>query len=170
MCLITLSLLLCYKSEAASIPLKYSSHYPLADSAVKKNFILDPSVFTPYKKGGFIKKLQYRLLQKKLAHLSRHVDEGTAPKKNLLSTIALLLGIIASVSLFISAIAGIALIAAPAALVTGIIALGKRYNNSKASRTKAIIAIVLGSVIIFLALLAIILIASSGWGWMFMAG
>jgi hypothetical protein len=161
-CLSCIAFLLCQKSEAATAPVPYASPFPFSDSAVA-NKPLKTVVFMPHKKMGLIRKLQLKLLQNRLKYFSRHADDGTTPKKNLLSTISLILGILGIVLALIPAgIGAIALIAAPAALVTGIIALGKRYNNNKASRTKAILGIVFGSVLIFFIIIAVIIIASGG--------
>ena len=164
-CMILL-MILCQKTEAASAPLSHPSS--LSDTAKQKSFLLHPSiVHAPYKKAGFIRKLQYRLALKSLKHFSVRINDDAPSKKNPLSTISLILGVVGAVALFIPSIAGAAvLIAGPAALITGILAHGKRHNNTKASRTKATIGLILGAVLIFLLVIAVILIAGSGWGFL----
>ena len=158
--MVALLVLVCLKTEAASAPLLYSPIFPSSNSGKGNIHVFTPSAPTSYKKVGFLRKLQYKLALKSITRLSKGLDEGTQPKKNRLSTISLVLGIIGAVALFIPGIAGIALIAGPAALITGIIALGKRYNNSKASRTKAIIGVVLGGILVALGIAAVIILAA----------
>ena len=114
------------------------------------------------KKPGFLQKLEYKIVQKKVKRLLAHRADEPATRKNVLSTISMVLGILAILVLFIPSISVIALVAGPAALITGIIALGKKYNNSKASRAKAIIGIVLGSVFILFLLVAILFVIAGG--------
>jgi Flp pilus assembly protein TadB len=122
---------------------------------------LNLSVIFPNKKVGLLKKLQLKVLQNRLKHLSKKADEGTQSKLNVLSIISLALGMI-GVIVFFSFYSPIAFIASLAALITGIIALGKRRNNSKGSRAMAIIGTILGGGLILFVLVA--LIAWSG-GW-----
>jgi hypothetical protein len=162
-CLAITTLLLCQKSEAATAPVPSASSHTVSDSGAKQMPLWKLVVSTPYKKMGFVRKLQVKLLQSRLKHFSTHAGDDTTPRKNHLSTISLILGLVALVAAFIpTAVGAISIIAAPAALVIGIIALGKRYRNDRASRSKAIIGIVLGSVLIFLMIIAVILIASGG--------
>jgi hypothetical protein len=162
MCLASIAFLLCHKSEAASAPVRDSVSHAILDSHVATKPLLKNLLFTPHKKVGLIKRVQLKLLQKSLTHFSRHAADGTKTKKNTLSTISLIFGILGLIALLIPAIGGIAIVAAPIALVTGIVALGKHYNNDKASRTKAIIGIVLGGVLIFFIMIALIVILSGG--------
>lgn len=152
--------------NAASSLLPASTLYPFSDSLLK-NSRLNHSLPSEHKKVGFIQKLHYKLLHLRGKDKTLKMDEGELPKRNVLSTISLILGIIGAVSLFIPAIAGVAFIAGLAALVTGIIALGKRRNNTKASRTIAIIGLVLGAIIILLGIIGLILLVAffSGSGW-----
>lgn len=160
-------MLLCQKSEAVSAPLSYCPSFPLSDSGLKNNIALPQFTHRPYNKAGLLRKLQYKLALKRLKQLSNSFDDDIPHKRNVLSTISLILGILGLVVLFIPAIAGIAFIVAPAAFITGIIALGKRYNNSKASRAKAIIGLVLGALLILLGILGVILLVAlfSNGGW-----
>ena len=164
-CLLVSAVLFNYSSNAASYP-STSTFYSFSDSLLN-NSIVNHLPASMYNKVGLIKKIQYKLLHKKVEDKNVKRDEGKLAKKNVLSTVSLILGIIGVVSLIIPSIAGIAVIAGPAALITGIIALGRRRNNTKASRTKAIIGLVLGAVLIFLGILGLILLLAffSGNGW-----
>lgn len=162
MCLACIAFLFCQKSEAASAPVQNFVSHAILDSHVATKPLLKNLVFTPYKKVGLIKRVQLKLIQKSLKHFSRHSADGTTPKKNTLSTISLIFGILGLIAVLIPPIAGIAIVAAPVALVTGIVALGKHYNNDKASRTKAIIGISLGSVLLLFIIIAVIMVVSGG--------
>jgi hypothetical protein len=161
-CLFVLLLLLSQKTEAATIPLSVTYGQATLDTGLKNPQLLTPSSYVPYKKAGFIKKLQYKILQKRLKYLSNKYGEGTPSKTNVLSIISLIAGLLMLISILANA--GIlALIAGFTALITGIIALGKKYNNSKSSRAMAIIGVVLGGG--FFILLLVLLIALSSWDW-----
>jgi hypothetical protein len=150
----------CQKTEAASAPLSHSFALPALDTGLNNSHVLTPSFYGPQKKVGFIKKLQYRILQKRLKYLSNKPDEGTRPKTNVLSIVSLVLGLIGVIGLF-AGIFLLALIPALAALITGLIALGKRNNNKKGSREMAIMGLIIGGGVILLFFLFII---SSGAG------
>ncbi len=106
-------------------------------------------------KPAFFERLQSKVLQnviaKKIARLAK--DKGESNKK--LSTISLILGLAGVVFVFVPYVSILVLLLAPAAIVTGIIAL--KDNDDKRSRTKAIIGIVAGAVplLVVIALLAI---------------
>lgn len=153
--------------NAASVPQVTIQARPSTDSSISNNFLNSPSFYKAPKKPGFLQKLEYKIVQKKVKRLLAHRADEPATRKNVLSTIALILGILAAVTLFIPAISVASLIAAPAALITGIIALGKSYNNSKGSRAKAIIGIVLGSIVIAFILAILIWFLSGGFILMF---
>jgi hypothetical protein len=159
-CMVVVLMLLCQKTEAASAPLSSSFISPLSDSVRKNTHVWDVTMHTYTKTAGFLRKFQYKLALKSFKRLSKSLDEGTKTKKNVLSTISLVLGIIGAVVVFIPGIAGIAFILGAAALITGIIALGKRYNNSKASRAKAITGLVLGGLLLLFGVAALIVIAT----------
>lgn len=161
-CLAVLLLFLSTELKAASVPPDNIPSPVLNDSNSKNNFFKTPSVYKSHKKGSFLQKLEYKILQKRLKYLVAHPKDKTASGNNVLSTVALVLGILALGLLFIPGVAVGSLIAAPAALITGIIALGKGYDNTKGSRAKAIIGIVLGSIIVAIFLLALALFASGG--------
>lgn len=161
MCMLVLLLFQCAELKAASVPQVEIPAKPFTDSSLKQNFFKSPWLYAPHKKPGFIQKLEYKILQKRVKRLSAHRQDNTSGK-NTLSTVSLLLGILALVTIFIPGIAIVALVAAPAAIATGIIALGKHYNNNKASRAKAIIGIVLGSLFILFFLVVLILFLSGG--------
>ena len=106
-------------------------------------------------KPAFFERLQRRVLQKvvtkKIARLA--VDKHENKKK--LSTISFILGLAGIAFVFVPYVSILVLLLAPAAIVTGIIAL--KDNEDKKSRTKAIIGIVAGAVplLIIVALLAV---------------
>jgi hypothetical protein len=141
-CLIVLSLLQCKESRAATVPYHYSLHYKTFDSNVRKG-LFDLSILSPNKRVGFLRKLQYKVLQKRLKHLTYKADEGTPRKTNALSIISLVLGILGVIGIF-AGISPLFILASLAAAITGIIALGKRYNNNKGSKAMAIIGLILG--------------------------
>jgi hypothetical protein len=165
-CIVIVLMLLCQKTEAASAPLSSSFILPQSDPVMKNTHVWDVTMYGYPKKAGFLRQLRYKLALKSVKCLSKSLDEGTKTKKNVLSTISLVLGIIGAVVVFIPGIAGIAFILGPAALTTGIIAVGKRYNNSKADRAKAIIGLVLGGLLVLLGIIGLLVIAaffSGGW-------
>jgi hypothetical protein len=155
-CMLFFLILLCLKGQAATSLVLTTSIFQVKDSGITSSMLLVPSLDQPHKSIGFIRKLQIKLLQNNLKHRAYRLDEVTPRKKNLLSTISLILGLAGAIAIFIPAISILGVIAGPAALVTGIIALGKKNNNSNASRWKAIAGLVLGAVVIFLALLALV--------------
>jgi uncharacterized membrane protein len=63
----------------------------------------------------------------------------------------------------IAGVGSLAIIAALIALIAGIIALGKRYNNTKSSRAMAIIGVILGGAFFLLLIIALLAWTSSGW-------
>ncbi len=152
--LIIFLVLLGQKTEAATTPLLPSFVQPPIDTSFYKSNILPPSSYVPHKKVGFIKKLQYKILQKKLKYLSNKFDEGTQSKTNVLSIISLALGLITVIGV-VASVGVITLIAAPLAVITGIIALNNK-SNSKGSKAMARIGLILGSLLILLLIIALI--------------
>ena len=157
-CLVMIAVLFGYNSQAATAPATHFSMHRFTDSG----FMQSAVALKPAKKPGVIRKWQAKWLQNRLQHFMKRAHAGVEPQKNRLAKTSLILGIIAIVTSFIPCVGLIAILSGPAALVTGIIALSKRYNNDKASRTKATIGIVLGSIVIFFTIVAIIIIASGG--------
>jgi hypothetical protein len=162
-CLLVLSLLQLKEAEAATAPELPATFSIILDSRSKNPNAERTSWPAPHKKMGFIRRMEYKFLEKRFKKYAAHQKTEAAPKNNALSTISLILGIIAAVTLFIPTAGVVALIAAPAALITGIIALSKNYNNNKSSRAQAIIGVTLGSIIIALFFVAIIVFLSGGW-------
>lgn len=157
-CLIVFIVLLCQKTEAATAPLSSSFVLTSFDIGAKNSDVVIPSIHVTHKKVGFIKKLQYKTLQKGLKYLSNRSKEETKPKTNGLSIVSLVLGLIAVIGLF-TGIGLAALIPALAALITGLVTLRKKNNNNKGSRAMSIIGLILGGGLI---LLFIIFILSYG--------
>lgn len=156
-CLIVFLVLLCQKTAAASAPLSSSFVLTTFDKDSKNSDEVTPSIFAHPKKVGFVKKLQYKILQKRLKYQLNKSEEGT--KTNGLSIVSLVLGLIGVIGLFVG-IGIIAFIPALAALITGLIALRKRKNINKGSRAMAIIGLILGGGIILL--FAIIILSFGG--------
>ncbi len=110
------------------------------------------------KKLNFFQKLQVKFVQKKLA--KRFNEEGKSNTQTL-STLALIFGSIALVAIFTPA-SILALLMAPAALVLGIIATGRK-DHTKSSRTQALLGLIFGATTIAIALMAILLFVAF-WG------
>jgi len=144
--------------NAAAAPTNAAWRHASFDSAIKSNPALSPTLFRPAKKVTFVQKLGYKLVFKKIRRLSAHGHAADVPERNTLSTISLILGILGFITLFISGLGLLSLLAAPAALVTGILALDKHHYSSRGSRTKAILGIVLGSttILIFIAIVVVV--------------
>jgi uncharacterized membrane protein HdeD (DUF308 family) len=98
---------------------------------------------------------------KKLAHLS----EDKAKNKTKLATISFILGLAGIAFVFIPYVSILVLLLAPAAIVTGIIAL--KDNEDKKSRTKAIIGIVAGAVPLLIAVAIFAIFAVGGFSFAF---
>jgi hypothetical protein len=79
--LIVLLLFICQKVEAATTPLSLTYIAPTLDTSSNDLQILLSPVYAPHKKAGFIKKLQYKILQKRLKYLSKNMRRELRPKK-----------------------------------------------------------------------------------------
>src|SRR5215213_9019738 len=101
-CILVLILLQTSEVKAASAPEVFPAIKPTLDSSSKHLSLLN--VFTPkrHKKVGFFKKLEYKILEKKIKKLAARHPADDPPKKNVLSTISLILGLIGAVSILIS--------------------------------------------------------------------
>ncbi|HZH63984.1 MAG TPA: hypothetical protein VEY10_03765 [Flavisolibacter sp.] len=158
-CLIVLLMLLFQKTEAATPPLSHGYVLPTIDTNLSNSPILTTIFDVPPKKPGFLKKLQYKILQKKIKFLLGKRDKGTPSKSNVASIICLALGLTAVLGILVFASVGLGIGAGVAALITGGIALSNK-NNTGSSRAMAVIGMILGGGVLFLLLLLLLMIES----------
>jgi Flp pilus assembly protein TadB len=136
------------KAEAAAAPVRDT----ISRLEYHPSWRIQPPV--RFKKQSLLQKLQWKLLQKRIKQVSHHRAASTG-RESVLSTIALILGLLGVLFLFISSLAGLSILFAVGALITGFIALSKR-NKANGTKTKAIIAVVLGGLTLLLWLVIIV--------------
>jgi hypothetical protein len=145
------------KVGAAAAPDSYLTHTIVSQPALRPVL----QIPTTLKKQSLVQKLEWKLFEKKLKKQAAHLRAGSTGTKSTLSTIALILAIATMALLFIPTLAGFAFFLGIGALVTGIISL-TRKNKSRSTKTKSIIAVVVGGLILLGWVVLIIALAAGG--------
>ena len=148
----------------ASLPKNYAAtapSLPVADSVLIKFASLSPKDIQ--KQTGhrlnLIQKTELKLLQKKIKKRVLSASADQQHKKDVVSTIALIAGVLGIVTLFL--VPGVAFVLMLAAIITGIIGISNNPNPK--SRTRALIGLIAGIAGILLTLLALIIFLSGSW-------
>ena len=148
----------------ASLPKNYAAtapSLPVADSVLIKFASLSPKDIQ--KQTGhrlnLIQKTELKLLQKKIKKRVLSASADQQHKKDVVSTIALIAGVLGIVTLFL--VPGVAFVLMLAAIITGIIGISNNPNPK--SRTRALIGLIAGIAGIILTLLALIIFLSGSW-------
>ena len=128
-------------------------------------FPLSAYLQKPTQKQSFLTRLQSRLVQKVAVKKLAHISKDKADSKKKLATISFILGLAGIAFVFIPYVSILVLLLAPAAIVTGILAL--KDNEDKKSRTKAIIGIVAGAVPLLIAVAIFAIFAIGGFSFVF---
>lgn len=154
-CLLIFLVLRSFNTEAVSIPLTYDVVQSTQDTGFRKTAFARPYVDVA-KGEPLIKGLKYRILQRHWKALANKPDEGGKRRSSLLSVVSLVLGLLAVIGLLAGLGIGAALLLALGAIVTGIIALGKRKGSRRGARGLAIVGLILGGglIILFIAFIA----------------
>jgi hypothetical protein len=140
-------ILIQFSGMASSVPATTSQSNPLVTYSFP---------FSSKAKPAFFERLQGRVFQKIVTKKLSRLAKDKAESKKKLSTISFILGLAGIGFIFVPYLSILVLLLAPAAIVTGIIAL--KDNKDKNSRTKAIIGIVAGAVplLVVVALFAVL--------------
>lgn len=148
-------MLLQHTCLAASQPAVLKNTAPNFNDSLQRSTVTGKTI-----QPKFITKLKRAMAAKLLRNQLRRA--ANPKSKNTLSIISLIAGVLGLACLASIMLAPVALLLAPTAIVTGIVAL--HHNKDKGSRTQAIVGIIAGAVpVIFIIIVAIIFASGGFW-------